>query len=83
MTVRQIDTRLACERVLPPLDTPGGQYYIAAAQNDTALADEFGIFTVLRTGLATGACIRVTPALANRMTDLDRLADAVRRIARN
>lgn len=44
------------------------------------LLDEFGLFTVVRTGLAGGACIRVTPALANRMADCDRLARALGRL---
>ncbi|WP_346783061.1 aminotransferase class V-fold PLP-dependent enzyme [Aurantiacibacter flavus] len=45
------------------------------------LLDEFGIFTVLRTGLASGACVRVTPALFNSFDDLDALATAVAQIA--
>ncbi|GAA0301178.1 aminotransferase class V-fold PLP-dependent enzyme [Sphingomonas oligophenolica] len=45
------------------------------------LLDRHGIFTVHRDGAASGSCIRVTPALANRMGDLDRLVFAVRLIA--
>ena len=45
------------------------------------LLDRFGIFTVHRTGLASGACVRVTPALFNSMADVDALADALRQIA--
>lgn len=44
------------------------------------LLNEFGLFTVVRTGLANGACIRVTPALANRMADCDSLAQALQRL---
>lgn len=44
------------------------------------LLDDYGLFTVVRTGLAKGACIRVTPALANRMADCDRLAEALQRL---
>lgn len=44
------------------------------------LLDEFGIFTVMRTGLSGGACIRVTPSLASSMEDVDRLARALRDI---
>tara|TARA_R110000850_G_scaffold13823_1_gene44495 strand:- start:2193 stop:3485 length:1293 start_codon:yes stop_codon:yes gene_type:complete len=47
----------------------------------TTLLDRFGIFTVHRTGLASGACVRVTPALFNSMADVDALADALRQIA--
>ena len=45
------------------------------------LLDRFGIFTVHRTGLASGACVRVTPALFNSMADVDALAAALREIA--
>jgi len=45
------------------------------------LLDRFGIFTVHRTGLASGACVRVTPALFNAMADVDALAAALREIA--
>lgn len=46
------------------------------------LLKEFGVFTVTRSGLSGGPCIRVTPALANRMTDCDKLADAVKALLR-
>jgi selenocysteine lyase/cysteine desulfurase len=45
------------------------------------LLDKYRIFTVHRDGLASGSCIRVTPALASRMSDLDALAAAIREIA--
>lgn len=45
------------------------------------LLNEFGIFTVHRTGLASGACVRVTPALFNSMAEMDMLAAALREIA--
>jgi len=45
------------------------------------LLDRFGIFTVHRTGLASGACVRATPALFNSMADVDALAVALRQIA--
>lgn len=50
----------------------------ANAADAKRLLDEHGIFTVLRTGVAAGACIRVTPALATRMGDLDALVTALR-----
>lgn len=46
------------------------------------LLDEFGVFTVWRTGLARGDCIRVTPALYNTPADADRLSAALRALAR-
>lgn len=45
------------------------------------LLDKHRIFTVHRDGLASGSCIRVTPALATRMSDVDALAAAIREIA--
>lgn len=45
------------------------------------LADDFGIFTVARSGPAGGACIRVTPSYFTRDTDLARLSTAIRRLA--
>lgn len=46
-----------------------------------ALLDRHRIFTVQRDGLASGACVRVTPALATRMSDLDALVAAIRELA--
>ena len=45
-----------------------------------ALLDKHRIFTVYRDGLASGTCVRVTPALATRMSDCDALAAAIRSI---
>lgn len=47
------------------------------------LLDQYGIFTVHRDGLGTGSCVRVTPALATSMADVDRLTAALREIARS
>lgn len=45
------------------------------------LLEKHRIFTVHRDGLASGSCVRVTPALATRMSDVDALADAIRSLA--
>ena len=45
------------------------------------LLDEFGIFTVYRTGVAKGSCVRVTPALFTSPEQVDMLAKALLRIA--
>jgi selenocysteine lyase/cysteine desulfurase len=45
------------------------------------LLDRHRIFTVHRDGPASGACIRVTPALATRVSEVDQLAAAIRSIA--
>ena len=44
------------------------------------LLDKHRVFTVYRDGLASGCCVRVTPALASRMSDCDALAAAIRSI---
>jgi selenocysteine lyase/cysteine desulfurase len=41
------------------------------------LLDEYGIFTVHRTGVQAGACVRVTPALFTGPEHIDRLAAAL------
>jgi selenocysteine lyase/cysteine desulfurase len=46
------------------------------------LFDRFGLFTVWRNGPAKGDCVRVTPALYNTPADTDKLADALRTLAR-
>jgi len=43
-----------------------------------ALLDKHRIFAVHRDGLASGSCVRITPALATRMGELDRLVEAIR-----
>ena len=45
------------------------------------LLDRYGIFTVHRTGVANGACIRVTPGLENQEEDCERLLKALKEIA--
>jgi selenocysteine lyase/cysteine desulfurase len=45
------------------------------------LVDEFGIFTVARSGLARGDCVRVTPALHSAPAHVDRLVEALRVLA--
>lgn len=45
------------------------------------LVDEFGIFTVARSGLARGDCVRVTPSLATRLEHLDQLVRALTALA--
>ncbi|MEO0557481.1 MAG: aminotransferase class V-fold PLP-dependent enzyme [Bacteroidota bacterium] len=45
------------------------------------LQDEFGIFTVARSGIAGGDCVRVTPTLYNSPADTEKLVDALRVLA--
>lgn len=45
------------------------------------LLDAHGIFTVHRDGLASGSCVRVTPALATTIEEMDRFVEALRKIA--
>ena len=44
------------------------------------LLDEFGIFTVARSGVAAGSCVRVTPSVYNSAGDVTRLARALERL---
>lgn len=46
------------------------------------LAEEYGMFTVARDGPVGGSCIRVTPSYFTTTDQLDRLASAIRRLAR-
>lgn len=45
------------------------------------LLDRFGIFTVHREGIASGACVRVTPAIFTSEEDIDRLVTALKILA--
>jgi isopenicillin-N epimerase len=45
------------------------------------LLKRYGIFTVHRTGIVSGACVRVSPALFNSETQMDALASALRSMA--
>lgn len=45
------------------------------------LLTRFGLFTVWRTGIERGDCVRVTPALYNGPRDVDRLAAALKQLA--
>ncbi len=46
------------------------------------LLDRFGIFTVHRIGVASGACVRVAPALFTSGDDIQRLVHALEEISR-
>lgn len=46
------------------------------------LFKKYGLFTVRRTGIERGDCVRVTPALYNRPADLDRLAKALTQMSK-
>ena len=45
------------------------------------LVREHGIFAVPRDGLASGACLRVTPAIFTPESHLDKLITALRQVA--
>jgi len=45
------------------------------------LEQEFGIFTVVRNGLASGSCIRITPQVFTTPDELAQLVDALKRLA--
>ena len=57
---------------------------ITEAENKSVakrLLDDYGIFTVHRTGVANGACVRVTPSLFNNPQQMDMLARTLHEIA--
>lgn len=59
--------------------------HVSREANDAdarTLLERYGIFTVRRDALNSGSCIRVTPCLATRMTDMDALSAALRAMAR-
>ena len=45
------------------------------------LEHEFGIFTVVRRGLDSGACIRVTPQVFTPLDDISQLLDAMKQLS--
>jgi isopenicillin-N epimerase len=45
------------------------------------LRTRYGLFTVRRSGLERGDCVRVTPALYNGPADVDRLATALKQLS--
>ena len=56
---------------------------VSAAENNTLvveLLNKYGLFTVRRGGVFKGDCVRVSPALYNDESDLDRLVLALKNI---
>ena len=45
------------------------------------LETEFGIFSVVRKGLASGGCVRITPQVFNTPDEIGRLVHALARLA--
>ena len=52
-----------------------------AAALQRRLEHDFGIFTVVRDGLASGYCVRVTPQVFTVPAEIEKLVDALRRLA--
>jgi len=52
-----------------------------ANQLQQRIEKEFGIFTVIRKGLSSGACVRVTPQVFNTPEDMEKLVFALKKIA--
>ncbi len=60
-----------------------GKTTIADAQALQArIEKEFGVFTVIRKGLASGACVRVTPQVFNTPDEIEQLLAALKAINR-
>lgn len=45
------------------------------------LEDDYGIFSVIRKGLASGACVRITPQVFTTPGEVEQLVDAMRKLA--
>ena len=52
-----------------------------AEQLQQRMEREFGIFTVIRKGLASGACVRITPHVFTSADEIGQLVDAMRKLA--
>ena len=52
-----------------------------ANQLQQRLEKEFGVFTVIRTGLSSGACVRITPQVFNTPEDIEKLLSAITKIS--
>ena len=58
-----------------------GQSTLEDAQNlQLRLEKEGGIFSVVRKGLDSGCCVRITPQVFNSANDMGRLVDAMRKL---
>jgi len=55
----------------------------AARQLQQRLEREHGIFTVMRDGLSSGACIRVTPQVFTAASEIARFTDALRKLGKS
>jgi isopenicillin-N epimerase len=73
------DPRLYC--AITSFRLPGRTSIADNATIAKDLLDRFGIFTVHRIGVASGACIRVTPAVFTSAADIQRLVLALEEIA--
>lgn len=59
---------------------------VSAAANDALvkqLIDQYGIYTVRRGGVTAGECVRITPSLFTKLSDLDRLVQALKEITKS
>ena len=64
-----------------PCDKPRGRLLGIDGRTFDDLRTRYGLFTVRRTGLEQGDCVRVTPALYNGPADVDRLAAALKQLS--
>jgi len=51
-----------------------------ATELQQTLENKFGIFSVVRKGLATGACVRITPQVFNTASDIEKLLAAIKKL---
>lgn len=59
-----------------------GKITVADARDlQQRLENEFGIFTVIRVGLASGSCVRITPQVFTSADEIGMLVDAMKKLA--
>lgn len=58
-----------------------GKATVTDARNlQQRLEDDFGVFTVIRVGLASGSCVRITPQVFTSVDEISQLVDAMKKL---
>lgn len=60
---------------------PGKKSVADARELQQRLENDFGIFTVIRVGLASGSCVRITPQVFTSAEEISMLVDAMKRLS--
>lgn len=60
---------------------PGKNTVTDARELQQRLENDFGIFTVIRVGLASGSCVRITPQVFTSEDEISMLVDAMKKLS--